>query len=47
MTEGTVKVYLHRIYEKLGVGSRTELALLARDVGGTDHPQFLRRRLDL
>jgi two-component system nitrate/nitrite response regulator NarP len=33
MTEGTVKVYLHRIYEKLGVGSRTELALLARDCG--------------
>jgi two-component system nitrate/nitrite response regulator NarP len=31
MTEGTVKVYLHRIYEKLGVGSRTELALLVRD----------------
>jgi two-component system nitrate/nitrite response regulator NarP len=33
MTEGTVKVYLHRIYEKLRVGSRTELALLARDSG--------------
>jgi two-component system nitrate/nitrite response regulator NarP len=31
MTEGTVKVYLHRIYEKLGVSSRTELALLVRD----------------
>ncbi len=31
MTEGTVKVYLHRIYEKLGVGNRTELALLARN----------------
>ena len=27
MTEGTVKVYLHRIYEKLGVSNRTELAL--------------------
>jgi two-component system nitrate/nitrite response regulator NarP len=30
MTEGTVKVYLHRVYEKLGVGSRTELAILAK-----------------
>lgn len=27
-TEGSIKVYLHRIYEKLGVGSRTELAVL-------------------
>ncbi|MBS1239877.1 MAG: two component transcriptional regulator, LuxR family [Proteobacteria bacterium] len=27
-TEGSVKVYLHRIYEKLGVSSRTELAVL-------------------
>jgi len=32
ITEGTVKVYLHRIYEKLGVGSRTELAIFAKDV---------------
>jgi two-component system, NarL family, nitrate/nitrite response regulator NarL len=31
ITEGTVKVHLHRIYEKLGVGNRTELALLARE----------------
>lgn len=30
MNEGTVKVYLHRIYRKLGIGSRTELALHAR-----------------
>lgn len=30
ITEGTVKVYLHRIYEKLGVGNRTELALLGK-----------------
>jgi two-component system nitrate/nitrite response regulator NarL len=28
ITEGSVKVYLHRIYEKLGVSNRTELALL-------------------
>ncbi len=29
MTEGTVKVYLHTIYQKLGVQNRTELAVLA------------------
>ncbi len=34
-TEGSVKVYLHRIYEKLGVGSRTELAVLVlKEKGG-------------
>jgi two-component system, NarL family, nitrate/nitrite response regulator NarL len=27
LTEGTVKVYLNRVYEKLGISSRTELAL--------------------
>lgn len=27
--EGTVKVYLHTIYQKLGIDNRTELALLA------------------
>ena len=32
LTEGTVKVYLHRIYERLGVASRTELALRMREV---------------
>ena len=31
LTEGTVKVCLHRIYEKLGIANRTELALLERD----------------
>jgi two-component system nitrate/nitrite response regulator NarL len=31
ITEGTVKVRLHKIYEKLGVGSRTELAILAME----------------
>jgi two-component system nitrate/nitrite response regulator NarP len=31
INEGTVKAYLHRIYRKLGVGSRTELAILTRD----------------
>jgi two-component system nitrate/nitrite response regulator NarP len=34
LTEGTVKVYLHRIYEKLGVNSRTELAIYAKDAAG-------------
>jgi two-component system nitrate/nitrite response regulator NarP len=34
ITEGTVKVYLHRIYEKVGVTNRTELALFARDRAG-------------
>ena len=28
MSEGTVKVYLHTIYQKLGIDNRTELALL-------------------
>ena len=31
ITEGTVKMHLHNIYEKLGIGSRTELAMYARD----------------
>lgn len=29
MSEGTVKVYLHTIYQKLGIENRTELALLS------------------
>jgi two-component system nitrate/nitrite response regulator NarP len=29
VTEGTVKVYLHTVYDKLGVSSRTELAIRA------------------
>lgn len=33
ITEGTVKVYLHKIYEKVGAANRTELALLAREMG--------------
>ena len=39
VTEGTVKVYLHGIFQKVGVSTRTELAmradeLLARGIGG-------------
>jgi DNA-binding NarL/FixJ family response regulator len=30
MAEGTVKVHLHRIYQKLGIKSRFALAVLAR-----------------
>ncbi|MXO58401.1 response regulator [Altererythrobacter salegens] len=33
MSEGTVKVYLHAIYQKLGVKNRTELALMAHKTG--------------
>jgi len=29
VTEGTVKTYLHAVFEKLGVRSRTELAMRA------------------
>jgi two-component system nitrate/nitrite response regulator NarP len=33
ITEGTVKMYLHTVYEKLNVTSRVELANVARDQG--------------
>ena len=38
VTEGTVKVYLHGLFEKLGVATRTELALRADEflAGGLD-----------
>lgn len=32
MTEGNVKVTLHRVYERLGVSNRVEMAMLARDL---------------
>jgi len=31
VTEGTVKAYLHAVFEKLGVGNRTELAIRAAE----------------
>ncbi len=34
VTEGTVKVYLHAIFEKLGVDHRTELAMRAAELLG-------------
>lgn len=34
ITEGTVKVYLHAIFEKAGVANRTELALMADKLRG-------------
>lgn len=34
IAEGTVKVHLHKVYEKLGVGSRTELVIYARNLAG-------------
>lgn len=33
ITEGTVKVYLHAIFDKLGVANRTELAIRAGEEG--------------
>lgn len=35
MSEGTVKVYLHTIYQKLGIKNRTELALIAHQQEST------------
>ena len=33
MTEGSIKVYLNRIFDKVGVENRTELALLVHGKG--------------
>jgi two-component system nitrate/nitrite response regulator NarP len=35
VTEGTVKVYLHAIFDKVGVDNRTELAMRARELLGS------------
>lgn len=35
MSEGTVKVYLHTIYQKLGIKNRTELALISHKIAAT------------
>jgi len=32
VTEGTVKLHLHRVYQKLGIKSRFALAVLARNL---------------
>lgn len=37
VTEGTVKAYLHAVFEKLGVGSRTELAIRADEFLADEH----------
>lgn len=37
MTEGTVKVYLHNIYRKLGLANRTELALVIDAAANSPH----------
>jgi DNA-binding NarL/FixJ family response regulator len=34
VTEGTVKVYLHAIFDKVGVDNRTELAMRAGELLG-------------
>jgi two-component system nitrate/nitrite response regulator NarL len=39
MSEGTVKVYLHTIYQKLSIKNRTELALIAHKAGAAG-PNF-------
>lgn len=36
VTEGTVKVYLHSIFEKVDVANRTELAMRAEDLVGPE-----------
>jgi DNA-binding NarL/FixJ family response regulator len=33
ITEGTIKIHLHNIYEKVGVGGRVALAMWAKDKG--------------
>jgi two-component system nitrate/nitrite response regulator NarL len=38
VTEGTVKVYLHAIFDKVEVANRTELAIKADDLIGPDSP---------
>ena len=35
MTEGTVKWYLHRIYDKLGIRRRSQIAMLVAQWNGS------------
>jgi DNA-binding CsgD family transcriptional regulator len=41
ITEGTIKLHLHRIYQKLGVKGRFALAVLARELP-LDRPDMMR-----
>lgn len=41
MSEGTVKVYLHTIYQKLGIKNRTELALISHQQESTSRSDRL------
>jgi two-component system nitrate/nitrite response regulator NarP len=42
MSEGTVKVYLHNVYQKLGIENRTELAMLTLGQGPLRAPSNTR-----
>jgi DNA-binding NarL/FixJ family response regulator len=44
LAEGTVKIHLHNIYDRLGVANRTALAVMARREGtGRATTEFLKR----
>jgi DNA-binding NarL/FixJ family response regulator len=40
VTEGTVKMTLHMMYERTGTGNRTQLALMFREVRMDDVPHI-------
>jgi DNA-binding NarL/FixJ family response regulator len=41
LSEGTVKIHLHNIYEKLAIRNRTQLAVLAATLPETQRNQWL------